>query len=225
MKAVLVFLVLAPVAAFGQLDSYSVTVGASRNLAQPRDQATLNIALTADYAAGPDDILAALKSTGVTLANLSRISNQPGYLNNKSLPNRPVWLFSFTVPLASIGPTLQNLAALAKSIASANNGWQLSSTVQSLSSSNPPQCSTAQLIADAQTRALAIASASGFGLGGVLAIGDETEWQRLYGSTSSGPGYVIYSGLLSTVSALAEFATTRPACAIVVKFKLGAALY
>src|SRR5262249_52032830 len=157
----------APAFAFSQLDPYTVTVGVSRNLASQPDQVTLSIAVIADYNSGPDDVVAVLKDTGVTIANLSRLSNEVWYnydSNGYTTTNRPVWTFNLPIPLGSLGSRITSLSNLANSVNAGKSGWQLSYSVQGIGAANPASCPIADLISDARGKALALANATGFGL-------------------------------------------------------------
>ena len=61
--------------AFGQLDSNSITVTASRNASLQPDQAVFAVSVQSGISASLDDVLAALQGSGITAANLSSVSS------------------------------------------------------------------------------------------------------------------------------------------------------
>ncbi len=65
-------LVLSAPLLFGQLDSNSVTVSASQSVNLQPDQVLFGLSLTTSLNATLDDVLAALKGSGITIANFFR---------------------------------------------------------------------------------------------------------------------------------------------------------
>ena len=59
---------------FGQLDSNSVTVTASRSTNVQPDQVLFAVYVTSRLSTSLDDVLAALKTSGITIANFSGVS-------------------------------------------------------------------------------------------------------------------------------------------------------
>src|SRR5277367_958329 len=60
---------------FGQLDSNSVTVSANQNTNLQPDQVVFGIYVTSGINSSLDDVLAALKTSGITIANFSGVSS------------------------------------------------------------------------------------------------------------------------------------------------------
>jgi hypothetical protein len=234
-------MLLAPGLAFSQLDSYTLTVGASRPLNAPPDQQTISFILVADLNTSLDDVLTTLKDAGVTMADLTSVSAESLFRstpNGTEVTQLPVWSFSIDVPLSSVNSKLAAVARLQNTILQKRNNWALNFYVAGLKTSpgNAPQCSIPDLMTDARAHAQRLADAIGFGVGQVMAIGDSTEASRIFSSSASSTtsGYnAILSGLpyipKTIVNPLSgsliggySFAArgTAADCAIVVKFRL-----
>jgi hypothetical protein len=169
--------------AFGQLDSNSITVSASTTATLQPDQVVFSVSVASGINTGLDDILAALQGLGVTAANFSSVSTQGQTIATLgTVPLMPapalIWFFTLPTPLANTKATVASLAALQQSFTQQNNGLTLSFSVtgtqvsQQLMQSQP--CSIAGLITAATTQAESLAAASGFTLGGILALSSST---------------------------------------------------
>ncbi len=170
-------------AAFGQLDSNSITVSASTNATLQPDQVVFSLSVASGINTGFDDILAALQGIGVTAANFSSVSTEGQTIATfGTMPPTPapalVWFFNLPAPLANTKATVASLAALQQNFTQQNNGLTLSFSVtgtqvsQQLVQSQP--CSITGLITAATTQAQSLAAASGFTLGGILALSSST---------------------------------------------------
>jgi hypothetical protein len=180
--AVLLSLLFCSVA-FGQLDSNSITVSASTNATVQPDQVVFSLSVASGINTGLDDILAALQGLGITAANFSSVSTQGQTIATLgTVPLMPapglIWFFTLPTPLANTKATVSTLAALQQNFAKQNNGLTLSFSVigaqvsQQLMQSQP--CSITGLITAATTQAQSLAAASGFTLGGILALSSST---------------------------------------------------
>ena len=169
---------------FGQLDSNSITIRASRMLTAQPDQVVITATVNAAQTAGLDDVLAALQGSGVTAANLMNVSSGVAYLNINSpvggpvLASRPTlqWMFSWPVPFAKVGATLGSLKTTQQTVA--QSGWNLTYNVYDLQASQQSvasqQCSIPDLLADARKQAATLANAAGLTAGAILALSDGT---------------------------------------------------
>ena len=206
-------LILSVPAAFGQLDSNSVTVTAGRSLAQQPDQVLFGITVQSGFNTSLDEVVAALHGSGITAANFAGMSTGP----NPILSASPVvqslqWVFSLPVPLAKIKDTIATLTALQKNIAQQNNGLMLSFNVQGTQVSAQAQqahpCVPSDLLADARAQAQKLADAAGLSLGAVLAMASGT-------SAPSGVAATSIAGLL-----LSAPPVLPSVCSMTVKFAL-----
>jgi hypothetical protein len=179
-------LILSVPAAFAQLDSNSVTVSATRSMAQQPDQVLFAVNVQSGLNTGLDDVVAALQGSGITAANFSGVSMGPNviFVGVGPQPVPPImapamqWIFSLPAPLAKIKDTIATLTVLQQSIAKQNTGLTLSFSVQGTQVSAQSQqsfvCPIPDLLADATTQAQKLASAAGLNLGGVLAMSNGT---------------------------------------------------
>ena len=70
-------LILSVPAAFGQLDSNSVTVSATRSMTQQPDQVLFGVTVQSGLNTSLDDVVAALQGSGITAANFSAVGTLP----------------------------------------------------------------------------------------------------------------------------------------------------
>jgi uncharacterized protein YggE len=198
--------------AFGQVEANTVTVTASQSVNLQPDQVLFGVYVTASINASLDDVLAALKGSGITIADLSGVGNGSvipfGILPGNPQPTPTIqWSFALGVPFAQMKATVTALTSLQQSIMQANSGFTLTFSVQGTQVSAGLQqsqtCSVAGLIADATAQAQKLASAAGLNLGSILAM-------------SSGASSPLYS--VETVGAIASQLTVPQSCALTVKF-------
>lgn len=225
----LAFAISAPLA-FGQLDSNSVTVTASRGTSLQPDQAVFGVFVDSGLSSSLDDILAALKGSGITIANFSGVStvNQPVILptgsgSSTGLPQtiQPTleWTFGLPVALSKIAETVKALSSLQSSIMQNAAGLTLSFSVQGTQVSQQLQqsqtCVFSDLISDAQTQAQKLASAAGLGVGSILAMSSPVV-------TSVSNGNVVAGVSISRfISPIVSSPLLAPVCTVTVKFALG----
>ena len=218
-------LILSVPAAFGQLDSNSVTVTAARSMSQQPDQILFAVNVQSGLNTSLDDVVAALQGSGITAANFSGvimgpnvifsgIGTQPPPLPTAVAPPLQ-WVFGLPVPLAKIKDTIVMLTALQKNIAQQNNGLMLSFNVQgtqvSAQSQQSPVCPTSDLLTDATTQAQKLASAAGLSLGSVLAMSSGTSVSGNVGTPISVSAVISFSPpiLPSVCSMTVKFALLR----------------
>ena len=165
--------------AFGQIDSNSITVTASRSSSpRPPDLALFSVHVTAGLDSSLDDIIAALAGTGISAANLQSLSTSFYSYNSGSGPAQQSemldWWFTFTAPFTKNKDTITTLSNLQQAIARKNNGWTMSFLIQGAQSSGQPQsCSFQDLLADARAQAQKLADGVG-SAGNILAMSSPT---------------------------------------------------
>jgi len=187
------WLLLVPVVAMAQLTPNSVTVTTSRSLETAVDQTSFYVTVDSKTDAGLDDILAAVRGAGLTLANFTGVN----YSNNSLTPIADTyveWSFSLTVPLTRMKPTIGLFTAVQSSLAKEEK-YSLSFGVSSMTSSTQQTCALTDMIAEARVSASKLAGAAGMSAGAILAISSPT-------MTSTGIGGV-------------------GGCSVTVKFALG----
>lgn len=195
--------------AFGQLDGDTLRVAVSRSINPQPDQIVFSISLNAPATTGLDGVLASLKDTGITSANLSNVFSVPG---QDSLN----WVFSLPVPFSKISATAAQLTAK-----------KVTFSVQSSVASTSPQCPVSNLMADAKTNAKRLADAAELVVGEVLTLssGDPlittspvaipTAVQRNVDPIAAIPVLLPYVARLVPVQP-----AVRASCSLVVKFQL-----
>ncbi len=207
--------VMSAFVAFGQLDSNSVTVSASRSANLQADQIVFAVYVDSGTNLSVDDVVAALAGTGITAANLSSIGPAQQY---PTPPDPTVeWVFALTAPISKVKDTAALLANLQQSIAKKNNGLTMSFRIQGtqvsqeLAQSQP--CVLQDLIAAARSQAQKLADAADVFVGPVLALSGSTS--TVSGSTSNilpGPYGPIYGQIYGPSS--------YSSCYVTVKFTL-----
>jgi len=192
---------------FGQLESNTLTITASRAPSAEADQAIFNVTVDAIPSKGLDDILAALQTLGITAANLSSLDR----LTDGTLE----WYFTLPVLFAKVQSTANSVAALQQTIAKSNSGLNLSFSIDGSQASpalmQSQSCPVTDLVSGARSQAQKLADAAGFSVGPILSI------------DASSANIISTLGFYS-VTALSSFvlyySAPAPSCAITVKFQL-----
>jgi hypothetical protein len=215
MRKVLLILPLAmfmPLA-FGQVDSNSITITASRIIAsgQP-DQAIFGVQVSSGLATSLDDVIGGLQGSGITVANFNGLFSSIyniGIGDQQAVPTLN-WSFLFAVPFTKTKDTVTMLSALQQSIAKKNNGLTMSFTVQGTQASTQSQqtCSLSDLVADARARAQKVADAGGVSVGSILAM------------SSASPNTGVGLNQVASLGALTAPAPVPASCSLTVKFAL-----
>ena len=205
-----ILLAAGPGLLFGQLESNTLTISASRVLNIQPDQALFNVTIVSTPTQGLDDVLAALQATGITAANFSSLNSLPdGTLQ---------WLFNLPIALTKVQTTAASLVSLQQTIAKSNNGLTLSFYIGSLQVSSAlaqsQSCPVADLVSDAQAHAQKLADAAGLTVGSILTINGS--------SANVSPPPMFYSNLIfgELLTGVVYPAPEPPPCAITLKFRL-----
>jgi hypothetical protein len=206
---------------FGQLDSNSVTVTASRSAILQPDQVVFTVGVGSSLTTSLDDVLAALQGSGITFANFSGVSGNgdftiipvPSPIPFPSPQQSAIlWSFVLPVPFAKMKDTVAALTALEAGIMRNNNGLTLSFSVQgtqvSAQSQQSQACSVPDLIGAARAKAQQLTDGAGLTLGAILAMSSE----------SSSP--VANSSVLNFAGLISSQLTVPQTCALTVKFGL-----
>src|SRR5258708_1502365 len=187
--------------AFAQLDSDTVTVSVLQSFSLQPDQVTFSADVSTGMNTGLDDVITKLRSAGITSAMFSGLYSEVD-------PPALHWLFTISVAISELQPTMARLTAL-KLPFYMEQGSQVS---QQLREAQP--CSMSSLLAFAQARATKMADAVELVVGRVVELSDESG----FGSVSVGrapAGYKLPAFLLTTPAPI------QPGtCSLTVKFKL-----
>ena len=169
--------------AYGQLDSNTITVTASRSAALQADEVVFSVSVSSSIDTSLADVVTALAVSGITQANFTGVGSGLALIGINGGPWTPAtptitWNFRLPVPFAKMKDTVAMLTALQKSIGQNKSGLALSFSVQGTQVSAQLQqmrtCSSADLLADARAEAQKLASAAGLFLGGVLSMSSAT---------------------------------------------------
>lgn len=206
--------------AFGQLDSNSLTVTASRSVSLQPDQVVFGVFVDSSVTSSLDDILAALQGSGITAANFSGVNTAPTAIVGggpfpTTLAPTLEWAFGLPVALTKITATVKTLASLQQSIVQNHSGLTLSFSIVGTQVSQQLQqtqtCVLADLISDAKAQAQKVATAAGAGVGNILALSSPVV------TTASNGNSVTVSRFPSSI---ASQLVLPPVCTVTVKFAL-----
>lgn len=147
---------------FAQLPSHTLTITATRSVGVQPDQVVFGLTVRSSPTTDLNQIVTALSGIGVTSANLSGVDN-----NN---PPLIAWNFRLTASISTLTATLNSLTSLQKTIGQNNSGLALTFTLNGTQSSQQPQCSDSDLIADATAQAQKLAAAANVTLGPIITL-------------------------------------------------------
>jgi uncharacterized protein YggE len=218
-RLLLAILLLRAAPAFGQIESHTVTISATRSVVIEPDQIVLQLTVSSNPSATLDQIVGALSGLGITDANLTGTYN--------SNPPTLTWNFSFTAPLANVTATIGSITKLEQTIAQNNSGLTLTFYIGGTQVSQQLQqaqtCPNSDLISDASAQAQKLASAAGMTLGPILRLSNAPSSQRPQSQPALIAENATLTGVLGAYSIL-EFPLTPPpspvTCSLSVQFQL-----
>jgi uncharacterized protein YggE len=213
-KIWLLILPLAVGPAFGQLESNTVTISATRSISLQPDQVVYSLTVNSALNATLDQIVAALSGLGITSANLTGV-------NNNSAPQTLQWSFALAAPFSNLGATIGSLIKLQQTITQNNSGlaltFSIAGTQVSAQLQQSQSCSNSGLIADATAQAQKLAAAAGLTLGPILKLSNGPLAQSSVGLVGNVvPGAASLGDLSDFLLGAAEPTT----CSLVVQFQL-----
>ena len=166
--------------AYGQLDTNSMTVTASRTLSFPADQLAYRVSACGPLTSTLDEAVAQVRGLGLTAADFLTVGTSSfGFGSSLIFGSTQIglcWAFNLVSPLARSKATLDALGAAVSAATKNDAGWNLSYYLTGAQSSAVSQasCPLTDLMADARVRAQKLASAAGLGLGAVLSVSGGT---------------------------------------------------
>ena len=197
--------------AFGQFESDTLTVQASRSVNLQPDQAAFYVSVASSRTTGLDEILAALQGSGVTAANFSSVYDAGGE------PARLQWSFTLAVPWTKLKATLATLVTLQQSLG--KSGLQMNLSIGTQFSPEllaSQSCSLKDLVADARAQAQSMAASAGFAVGQIVSMADGSSQNAL---TAAGR-FDLVPGLIVKLGYVQSIFTTPSTCFAELKFKL-----
>lgn len=200
---------------FGQLETDTITIQASRSVTLTPDQVSFYITVTAAPTNSLDQIVAAISGLGITPSNLSGMY---GAMDNQSSLQ---WSFTLATPLTNISATIASLIALQQSMVKNNSGMSLTFQVQgayvSSEAYQSQSCSAKVLVTDAQVQAQKVAAAAGLAIGQIVAISDGSSFA--VAPTLAFRGGDFSTGTWFNTAGFSSYAIPS-GCSLEVKFKL-----
>jgi uncharacterized protein YggE len=214
-------LLLAAAPVFGQLESHTVAISATRQISLQPDQVVLSLSVTSSPTANLNQIVGPLSGLGITADNLTSS-------NTIAAPPNVQWNFTLDVPLSSLSASMGSITNLEQTIAQNNSGLALTFSVNGTQVSQQLQqaqsCPNSDLINDATVQAQSLASAAGLTLGPILKLSSapasETSVPTApvrYGNFLDGVLTITFAQVSS--APIAPIASTVT-CSLVVKFQL-----
>jgi hypothetical protein len=205
--------VFAPALALAQLDADTLTITISSDSPLRPDRVQVGITVNAPVTATFDDVLASLQGSGVTPANLTYGST---FFPSPGFDPKTDWLFTLSVPFASLKDTMSTLARLqtasAMDIRFYIQGVQAS---PELVASNP--CVFTTLASQARVQAQKVAEAAGVTVGPIVGISDQSAEEVV--AYVAVPTAVVRFGDFSAVGLIGSITAPSP-CTMTVQFKL-----
>ncbi len=181
---------------FGQLESNTVTVTASRSVYVQADQITFSIS-------SPTDIAAGLQAAGISGAQL--------VAGGSGLPST----YTIAVPLNDTSATIAQLTAAQKKLNINFNVQGVQASPQALASK---QCSNTDLIADARAQAQKLALAAGLTLGPITSLSDTGSGDAFIAGNYLAVARVGFFSLLGGITGIQSIPALT--CSLTVKFGL-----
>ena len=176
-KTCLLLLLFGVVPAFGQLESNTVTISATRSISLQPDQVVYSLSVNSALNTTLDQIVAALSGLGVTSANLTGV-------NNNSAPQTLQWSFALAAPFSNLGATIGSLIKLQQTITQNNSGltltFSIAGTQVSAQLQQSQSCSNSGLIADATAQAQKLVAAAGMILGPIIKLSNAPTAAQVY---------------------------------------------
>ena len=195
---------------YGQSDS--LTVIATKTIDLPPEELTFSVVLLTDQDTSLDQVMQALKDTGITAKDLGGVgSSQFGPNPNQT---RLVYQFTLTTPLSKFKDTLDKFTAVRRGLIANNSTFELQANAVSITPTEAAReqarlQATPDLIADARRRADSLARAAGVTLGAIVGIGEVVSAPPgQFGGPIYGPFYgpIGQSGLKTTFAMSVRFA-------------------
>jgi hypothetical protein len=202
---------LAATPLFGQLESHTVTISATRTAYLQPDEVVFGLSVSASGTTNLNQIVAALSGVGITSTNLTGVGTSTS-------PPSVQWNFTLATPISNLAATIGSLAQIQQSIEQNNSGLTLSFNVEGTEVSQQLQqsqtCSNSVLIADATTQGQKLASAAGLTLGPIARLAN-APLAETYGVPS-----LVHLGNIVSNFVLAGSFSSPITCSLVVEFQL-----
>lgn len=170
---------------YAQTDA--ITVTATKTVDLPPEEVTFNLALLTDQDASLEQVLQAVKDSGIATKDLTGIGTQQFGPNANQI--RLVYQFALTVPFSKLKDTLDKFAAVRRSLVASGSSMELQNYFMTIAATGASreqarQKSIPDLIEDARKNGEFLANAAGVSLGPILGITDSS---AIGGTAVGGP--------------------------------------
>jgi uncharacterized protein YggE len=223
MRTIMVAIWLAASLGAAQLDPNTVTVTAVRTLTVQPDQVVFLVNFLTAQDSGLDDVLAKLKGTGITAAQLAGVgSAEFARTNGRS---NPVSLWSFILPVSfdKMQDTMKALLQAQSAAGSQTGGQALTFSTAGVRISPEQQaaqqCPLPALVSDARRQADAMAAAAGMRTGAIVSVSDGSSVDGV--TLLADPTTALRADfLVGLVTSSFSAGTPQPVCSLTIQFKL-----
>lgn len=193
--------------AVAQVQSNTLTIGASRPFALSPDQAIISVYVRSGSAVGADAVFAAVAPVGLSPANLQYVQSTRDPDSNMSLD----WTFSLPVSFPKVKSTLDALRFIQQALTRDTGAISLTFSLTGARSSpeQQPQCPYQDLLSDAQAESEKLADAAQLRAGPIVSLSD----------ARGAPTLAAYN-IVAVPAALLDFGPPVRTCTLVVEFQL-----
>jgi hypothetical protein len=209
-------------AAFGQLDTKTITITASSTPSAKTSNATVQVNVMLSQASTLQDAVNVVQGAGFTADNFTDVSSY-GYANfllgiEATAAPTVDWTLSRTLSATEVPSVLAALEAATKKQPSGTLSYSVSNAA-----APPPDCPYTGLVGAAQSQARKVADAAGVKLGGIVSIEQGTQTQAAAGFAVFDFSAVLSSTVLPPERvALIQTQLTSPisSCSVTVQFQI-----
>jgi len=185
---------------YAQADAINVT--ATKTVDLPPEEVTFNIAVVADQDTTLDQVLQAVKESGIATKDLTGIGTQQFGPSPNQI--RLAFQFALTVPFSKFKDTLDKFAAVRRSLVASGSSMELQTYFMTIAATDATREQARQraipdLIEDARKKGELLASAAGLSLGSIQGISD---FSSTTGTFVGGPFGPFGPAILKTVFVL-----------------------
>ena len=185
---------------YGQTDGINVTV--TRTVEMAPEEATFNIAVLAEQNSSLDDVLTAIKDSGVAAKDLTGIGSQqygPG-----PSQTRMAFQFALTVPFSKFKDTLDKFTAVRRGFVANGSEMELQTYFITVAASDATREQTrlkilSDLLADAKKKGDSMATTAGLTLGSIQGINDSSSLSGAVAGPFFGPPSFLKTTYVLTV--------------------------
>jgi len=213
-------LLAAATAAFGQLDTKTITITASSTPSAQTSNANVQVDVSLPEASTLQDAVNVVQGAGFTADNFTNVSSSYYLYLLPTATTAPTvdWTLSRTVSATEVPSVVAALEAATKKQPSGTLSYSVSNAA-----APPPDCPYTGLVGAAQSQARKVADAAGVKLGGIVSIEQGTQTQAAAAFAVFDFSAVLSSTVLPPERvALIQTQLTSPipSCSVTVRFQI-----